>query len=152
MSLVIAAISYRSRSSLHKASISAVLPEPTGPPTPTRRGPWDVRMLSAPEQPRVLRLVAHARNIAAEGGAADVIEAGDQRTPRGRGHHRLERGKHALAVGLAKRDEPHAGRDQVRRHCVEKGMQRSGKRNAVPRAGNPDRDRQRDVAVPDRKQ
>src|SRR5260221_2785752 len=39
MSLVIAAISKRPRSALHNASISAVLPEPTGPPTPTRRGP-----------------------------------------------------------------------------------------------------------------
>src|SRR5258707_1041919 len=40
MSLVIAAISYAPRNRLHSASISAVLPDPTGPPTPTRRGPW----------------------------------------------------------------------------------------------------------------
>src|SRR5690242_2840582 len=40
MSLVIAAISYLSRSDLHRRSISAVLPEPTGPPTPTRSGPF----------------------------------------------------------------------------------------------------------------
>src|SRR5260221_12048509 len=46
MSLVIAAISYRSRSRLHNASISEVLPEPTGPPTPTRSGPWGLRMRS----------------------------------------------------------------------------------------------------------
>jgi hypothetical protein len=35
-----AAISYRSRNFLHNKSINAVLPEPTGPPTPTRKGPW----------------------------------------------------------------------------------------------------------------
>src|SRR5215208_2490732 len=44
MSLVIAAISYSPRSRLHNASISAVLPEPTGPPTPTRRGPFRLLM------------------------------------------------------------------------------------------------------------
>src|ERR1700752_2547028 len=27
---------------LQSRSISAVLPDPTGPPTPTRRGPWDL--------------------------------------------------------------------------------------------------------------
>src|SRR5579863_10419392 len=48
MSLVMAAISKRSRNFLHSASISAVLPEPTGPPTPTRSGPWDVDMRQLP--------------------------------------------------------------------------------------------------------
>src|ERR1700722_12411908 len=36
MSLVTTAISNRSRRRLHSASTRAVLPEPTGPPTPTR--------------------------------------------------------------------------------------------------------------------
>src|SRR3954463_7482018 len=36
MSLVTAAMSYLSRNALHRASVSAVLPEPTGPPMPTR--------------------------------------------------------------------------------------------------------------------
>src|ERR1700722_18716063 len=40
MSFVIAAMSYFSGNVLHSASISAVLPVPTGPPTPTRSGPW----------------------------------------------------------------------------------------------------------------
>src|ERR1700674_5521321 len=44
MSLVMAAISKRSRSRLHSQSISAVLPEPTGPPTPTRSGPFTLIM------------------------------------------------------------------------------------------------------------
>src|SRR4029077_9893903 len=48
MSLVMAAISYRSRSALHSASISAVLPEPTGPPTPTRSGPWELVIIHTP--------------------------------------------------------------------------------------------------------
>src|SRR5947209_7583845 len=44
MSLVMAAISKRSRSRLHSQSISAVLPEPTGPPTPTRSRPCTLIM------------------------------------------------------------------------------------------------------------
>ena len=44
--LVIAAISKRSRNRLHSQSISAVLPEPTGPPTPTRNGPFTLSMAS----------------------------------------------------------------------------------------------------------
>src|SRR5688500_7027334 len=36
MSLVTTAMLNRSRMRLHKASTNAVLPEPTGPPTPTR--------------------------------------------------------------------------------------------------------------------
>src|SRR5688572_20878246 len=39
MSLVTAAMSYLSRSALHSARVSAVFPEPTGPPMPTRSGP-----------------------------------------------------------------------------------------------------------------
>jgi hypothetical protein len=38
MSLVTTAMSYLSRSAWHSARVSAVLPEPTGPPMPTRRG------------------------------------------------------------------------------------------------------------------
>src|SRR5215510_7056693 len=33
---------------LHSRSISAVLPDPTGPPTPTRRGPWDLLGMLSP--------------------------------------------------------------------------------------------------------
>src|SRR5262245_51407952 len=38
MSLVTTAISKRSRSARHSANVNAVLPEPTGPPIPTRSG------------------------------------------------------------------------------------------------------------------
>src|ERR1700747_804201 len=39
MSFVITMMSYVLRRRLHRASTSAVLPDPTGPPIPTRRGP-----------------------------------------------------------------------------------------------------------------
>src|SRR3954447_1166177 len=39
MSLVTTAMSSVARIFLHSRSTSAVLPEPTGPPTPTRKGP-----------------------------------------------------------------------------------------------------------------
>src|SRR6185503_2360163 len=127
MSLVIAAMSYSPRSRLHSASISAVLPEPTGPPTPTRRGPFTCfmrRLLSRPEQPRVLRLVPHGGDIGAECCAADLIQRRCQRARGGCRDEGLERGEQALPVGLAERNEPHTGRDQVRRY----GMQIGGKR------------------------
>src|SRR6266571_4174537 len=108
MSLVMAAISKRPRKCLHSASISAVLPEPTGPPTPTRRGPWDFAIGSAPEEARVLRLVAQAGEIGAERGAADLVERRRHRALGGARDHGLQRGEHALAVGLAERDQPHA--------------------------------------------
>ena len=136
MSLVIAAISKRSRSRLHSASISAVLPEPTGPPTPTRRGPcaWHALMT---EQPRVLRLVAHAGEVGAERRAADVVERRGERARRGRRDDRLERGEHALPVGLAERNEPHAGGDQIGGHGVQIGVQRRLERDAVAGAATP---------------
>src|SRR4029077_4294275 len=52
MSLVMAAISKRSRSRLHSQSINAVLPEPTGPPTPTRNGPFTLTMAAPHENGR----------------------------------------------------------------------------------------------------
>src|SRR5258706_6389413 len=108
MSLVMAAISYLSRNFLHSRSISVVLPEPTGPPIPTRKGPWGffiidasfstprlrhcgtapkrLTLVSRPKQPRVLRLVASAGEVGAESGRPDVIELDDQRTLRSRSH------------------------------------------------------------------
>jgi hypothetical protein len=38
-------MSYLSRIALHNASISAVFPEPTGPPMPTRKGPLGLVIL-----------------------------------------------------------------------------------------------------------
>src|SRR5215208_4907496 len=115
MSLVIAASWERSRRRLQSASSSAVLPEPTGPPTPTRSGPWGLVVISTPEQPRVLALVAHAGDVAAKRRAADVVERRDQGAARRRRDRRLERCEHALAVGLAQWNEPDARGDEVGR-------------------------------------
>ena len=41
---------------MQSASISAVLPEPTGPPTPTRRGPLERLRSEDPERARVVLL------------------------------------------------------------------------------------------------
>src|ERR1700744_5476040 len=41
-------MSYRCRRLLHRASTSAVLPEPTGPPTPTRSGPCFDLVIAVP--------------------------------------------------------------------------------------------------------
>ena len=50
---------------------------------------------------------------------------------RGGRNGRLERGEHALAIGLAERDQPAACRNPVRRHRMQEGMQRGLKRNAM---------------------
>src|SRR3569623_2397306 len=94
MSLVTTAMSLCARSALHRASISAGLPEPTGPATPTRRGPeevddaffmawWLLRGLagaedrgssgSGSEQTGVLRLVGRRQQGQARRGAAHVV-------------------------------------------------------------------------------
>ena len=54
---------------------------------------------------------------------------------------RLERGEHALAVALAERDEPHAGRNQIGGDRVQEGVQRRLERDAVARGRDADRDR-----------
>ena len=56
---------------------------------------------------------------------------------RGRRNDRLERGEHALAVGLAERNQAHAGRNEVRRDGMQIGVQRRRERNAVPGAATP---------------
>src|SRR5450759_2853373 len=61
MSLVTTAISQRSRSARQSASVNAVLPDPTGPPLPTRRGCAIAKLsLLRTEKPRVLTLVTGA--------------------------------------------------------------------------------------------
>ena len=57
--------------------------------------------------------------------------------------------KHALAVGLAERDEPHAGGDPVGGERLQKGRERGRERDAVAGGGGRDRDRIGDRAVPD---
>ena len=64
----------------------------------------------------------------------------------GGGDRRLERGEHALAVGLAERDEPHAGRDPVgAASACRKAVERRRQRNAVAGARDADRHRKRDL-------
>ena len=60
---------------------------------------------------------------------------------------RAERGDGALAVGLAERDEPHAGGDEVGGEGVEIGGERRRQGDAVRRARDADGDRQRHVAA-----
>src|ERR1700676_2507408 len=118
---------------LHKASISAVLPEPTGPPTPTRSGPLDwltggfmesSGARSAAEQPGILGLVAHARDVGPKRRAADVLERTGERPLRAGGNDRFEAGEHALPVGLSQRNEPQSGRHEIARNRLQKRSER----------------------------
>src|SRR5436190_14081612 len=99
MSLVTAAMSYWSRSRRHSCSMSAVLPEPTGPPTPMRGTdisppnpplrhqdtkripPLRLRAfvatpswVSRNEQPGASVLVAHDRDVEQGRERAEVVE------------------------------------------------------------------------------
>ena len=90
------------------------------------------------EQPRVLGFVAHAGDVGAERGAADRRARGE-RALGGGGDDRLQRGEYALAVGLAERDQPHAGGDPVGVDRVQKRrapLEREcrGPRKATPTA------------------
>src|SRR5450755_3777350 len=74
---------------------------------------------SRSEQPGVLRLVAEACEIGAEGRAAEIVHArADCAVGRG-GDERLQPGKHALAVGLSERNEPAGRRYPVRHQRVK---------------------------------
>src|SRR6185437_6993304 len=178
MSLVMAAIWYLSRSALHKRSISAVLPEPTGPPTPTRRGPWGffigVCILvsrcpwsstlplqgrvkcgscirppqSRPEQPRVLSLVPQGCEVGAERRRAQIIKRCLERAPRRCRDDRLEPRNDALAVGLAERHQPHAGGNPIGDQRLRKGGERRLDRDAVPGGSHRHRDGISDGTVP----
>src|SRR5277367_4373070 len=103
---------------LHKESIKAVLPDPTGPPMPTRSGPLGLCMMrsfgSAAEQSGILGFVSDARQIGAERRAAEIIEFRGQSTLCCCGNGRFERLQQALAVGMAERDQPHTGGYPVR--------------------------------------
>ena len=53
-------------------------------------------------------------DVGAEGRAAEIVERRAERARRGRrDQHGSSAASDALAVGLAERDQPHAGRDQV---------------------------------------
>src|SRR5262249_62322065 len=89
-----------------------------------------------------------------EGGAAASVGGGGGRARGRRRPHRFERREHALAVGLAERDEPHAGRNEVGGQRVEISLQRGRERDPVTRArnGNRNRNRQCHRFIPERQQ
>ena len=68
----------------------------------------------------------------------------------GRGDDGLERRQHALAVGLAERDQPHPGGDPVGGDRLQIGCERRLQRDAVAGGGNRDRDRVGHWPSPDR--
>src|SRR6266851_2035491 len=135
---------------LQSRSISAVFPDPTGPPMPMRSGPFVLDMfdarsatmssrlspgrrtemhgaaliLSRAKQSRILRLVPHAGKIGAKGRAAEIVERCIQRALSSCDDDRLEQGQHALAVGLSQRNEPRAGGNPVRRQRVQERVHR----------------------------
>src|ERR1700680_1035499 len=109
MSLVTAAMSYLSRSALHSASVRAVLPEPTGPPIPTRSAgvslmaSWSrsAVIVSRTKNPRVLRLMARRQPREAGREIAELVVArrGGRIDHAGNAPPQLE--QDALAVGLS---------------------------------------------------
>src|SRR5262245_34036878 len=116
MSLVMAQISYRSRNTLQSASIRAVLPEPTGPPMPTRSGPlgdFAIAPPLGPEQPRILRSMPHGADVDQDCGTPDITERGAGPAPEAPLQAGREPAKNTQAVGLAERYEAHARRYQV---------------------------------------
>src|SRR5262252_6935632 len=109
MSLVTSAIWYDSRRCLHRASTRAVLPEPTGPATPTRRGwvfivlplPWEVS--SGAKEPTVKVLVPRAGD-ALGGGGRTYLFIGQHEAALHRGRDRLHRSSQDPLTGaLAER-------------------------------------------------
>jgi len=84
--------------------------------------------------------------------SSEVVEASAQGARDGRRDRGFERGKHALAVGLAKRDEAAAGRNPVRYQRVKESEQCGRKRDRVNGADNADGDwiGNGAVALPDR--
>src|SRR3954467_8468664 len=128
MSLVIAAMSYRSRIDLQSRAISAVLPEPTGPPTPMRSGPWDLDMCDA------FSFVVPAWCTVRTGAGthtAGSIDKAQPLTPFGRtragGYGSLR------SQGRRKRVQPHDRNNLV--YCVSwRRLARSGRKVALPRS------------------
>src|SRR5205814_3903092 len=88
---------------------------------------------STPKQAGVLGLVPLACDIGAERRTADAVERHGKRSRGGRCDDRLESREHALTIGLAERDEPHAGRDETGGEAMQEGNNRRFNRNAVTR-------------------
>ncbi len=68
----------------------------------------------------MLRLVVHAGEIGAEGRTAQIIERRAEGFLGCGKDNAFERSKHALAIGLPQRNQPHPGRDPVRRQRMQK--------------------------------
>ena len=64
----------------------------------------------------------HGREISAEGGAADVVEGGSDRTGYSLSNDLLQRRESALAVGLAEWHEANSGGDQIGAHGMQIGV------------------------------
>jgi Sodium/hydrogen exchanger family len=103
-----------------------------------------------PEQPRVLRLVPHAGEIGAQRARTDFVERRPERARRRCRDGCFKGGEHALAVGLAERDEADAGGNPIRGQCVQERLQRRFAGNAMAGAGHAHGNGQRDGAVPRR--
>src|SRR5882757_6930573 len=113
MSLVTTAMLISSRRRLHRASTSAVLPEPTGPAMPRRRG-WGLWFMvgapgSRPEEARVLGLVVRAGDGVRRRGGGDVIVEHRQRARDDGGDARADLQQDALAGALAEGHQAHGG-------------------------------------------
>src|SRR5262245_55366591 len=111
MSLVTTASRYWSRIRLQSTSTSVVLPEPTGPPTPTRNGDAADVMKSPrglrTEQARIQGFVARRSKCEADRGRTELVVAQARRDLH-RAHDRpLQREQHRLARLLAERNRLH---------------------------------------------
>src|SRR5205814_2285571 len=71
----------------------------------------------------------------------EAVERHGKRSRGGRCDDRLESREHALTIGLAERDEPHAGRDETGGEAMQEGNNRRFNRNAVTRSRRGDGNR-----------
>src|SRR5262249_32968317 len=133
---------------------------PSGRSCPTRRGRrrqreagrWDSAWRSTPKQPGVLGLVMHAREVGAEGRAADLVEWTLERAGPGGGNNAFKRRQDTLTVGWPEREEAAPGGHQVGRDRLQERGERRAERDAVASGGNRDRDRISEWTIPDRRQ
>lgn len=98
---------------LHRASISAVLPEPTGPPMPTRSGPWGDDVMSGTASNTGFHAEESTAAVGAQRAAAKVVQPLRLRHNRGGMQTRHQPCGDPLPIGLADDAEPHRGRDEI---------------------------------------
>src|SRR4051794_38715637 len=95
------------------ASVSAVLPEPTGPPMPMRNVSVVIRSPSTGEQPRVGALVGGRGDVDEWGEAAEVTERAIQRGVRHRLDHRCGAARRHLRAAVVGEPEAQGGADEA---------------------------------------